>query len=421
MFSLFSFSPFGRETLSGGAKRRRPCKPRLELLEDRNLLATWAAVSSLPTALGELASALGSDGRIYAIGGTPVSLADSVTTTTAYNTSSGLWTAQAPLNVRRSDHGAAAGKNASIYAFGGFNFTSGTLASAECYSVTANKWTVVASLNVARDFLSGGADSQGRIYAIGGSTSDVNPAGASSVVERYNPSQGLWTAVASMNKKRIAPAVATGADGKIYALGGMDETGAVLNSVECYSPTANTWTFVASMPTARSAAAAAAVGNRIVVIGGSTGASSFAGPATNKVESYNTSNGVWSTLPVVPTARFYLGAATGLDGRIYAVGGITTAGPATAAVEALSSLGGFSGAGTANIGAALSGDLTSGPVSTATVTVAPLSTANSQWVVSSSGASKDTAPINGTETVRTGGADTLSADLTDAVFAGSIV
>jgi len=138
------------------------------------------------------------------------------------------------------------------------------------------------------------------------------------------------------------------------------------------------------------------------------------------VESYNTSNGLWSTLPVIPIARFDFGAAAGLDGRIYAVGGFDSTGTATADVEALSSLGGFSGAGTAKIGANLSGDLTSGPVSTATVTVAPLSTADNQWMVSSSGASKDTGPLHVTEALGTLSADGLSADLTDAVFAGGV-
>src|SRR5216683_708872 len=213
MFSLFSFSPFGREMLSSRGKQRRRCKPRLEVLEDRNLLATWTTVTPLPTPLGELASVLAPGGQIYAIGGIPDLLGvDAVATVTAYNTAAGSWTARAPLNIPRSDHAAAAGKNGSIYAFGGFSLTGigGTTGSAECYSVTGNKWTIVASLNTPRDFLAGAADSQGRIYAIGGTTIDLDIAAASNVVERYNPSQGIWTAVASMNINRISPAVATG-------------------------------------------------------------------------------------------------------------------------------------------------------------------------------------------------------------------
>ena len=123
MFSLFSLSPFGREMRSGGGKRRLRCQPRLEVLEDRNLLAFWTTVAPLLTARGNLASALGSDGRIYAIGGLDSTFTD-VSTVEAYNTAGNFWTTVAPLHSPREQLAAATGYDGRTYALGSKSTTS---------------------------------------------------------------------------------------------------------------------------------------------------------------------------------------------------------------------------------------------------------------------------------------------------------
>src|SRR5437667_5324703 len=107
MFSLFSFSPFGREMRSGVEKRRLRGQPRLEALEDRTLLATWTTVTAMPTARADLAGALGSNGQVYAVGGFSSFVA--FNTVEAYNTASGSWSTRASLNVARGGLGGAAG------------------------------------------------------------------------------------------------------------------------------------------------------------------------------------------------------------------------------------------------------------------------------------------------------------------------
>src|SRR5437016_2044054 len=46
-------------------------------------------------------------------------------------------------------------------------------------------------------------------------------------------------------------AVAADSGGKVYAVGGIDNAGQILNKLEVYDPAANTWTPLANMPTAR--------------------------------------------------------------------------------------------------------------------------------------------------------------------------
>src|SRR6266404_566026 len=176
MFSLFSLSRFGREVQSGRGKRQ-PCRPRLEVLEDRNVLAFWTTVSPMGTARKLLAGTLGSNGLIYAIGGADTAFTP-LATVEAYTTGSDFWSPRASLNTARFDVAAASGPDGRIYAIGG-NTGAGTTPTVESYSPTVNKWTFVAPMPTARDSLAGATGSDGQIYAIGGFATGV---GASNTV-----------------------------------------------------------------------------------------------------------------------------------------------------------------------------------------------------------------------------------------------
>ena len=79
----------------------------------------------------------------------------------------------------------------------------------------------------------------------------------------------------------------------------------------------NSWTQVASLPTAHFGLAAATGGDgRIYAIGGVGNAGS-----SNEVDAYDPVTNSWTQVASLPTARFGLAAATGGDGRIYAIGG----------------------------------------------------------------------------------------------------
>src|SRR5437016_5632135 len=82
----------------------------------------------------------------------------------------------------------------------------------------------------------------------------------------------------------------------------------------------SSWSTVAPMPTARAfLAAAAGVDGHIYAIGGVVGAQSSAADV-NTVEAYDAGSNSWSAVVPMPTARSGLAAATGANGRIYAIG-----------------------------------------------------------------------------------------------------
>ena len=79
---------------------------------------------------------------------------------------------------------------------------------------------------------------RGKLYAVGGFGGPEDEDLSS--VERYDPATNTWEAVAPMSIARDGHGTAV-FGGKLYAVGGEDKTGAVLDSVEGYDPTANMW------------------------------------------------------------------------------------------------------------------------------------------------------------------------------------
>jgi N-acetylneuraminic acid mutarotase len=133
-----------------------------------------------------------------------------------------------------------------------------------------------------------------------------------------------WVDVASMSTGRSGLAATAGRDGRIYAIGGFppQNTGnGSLNTVAAYTPATNSWASVAPMPTARAVLAAATGSDgRIYAIGGNILGFNFH-DVFNTVEAYTPATNSWSSVAPMPTARFGLAATAGGDGRIYALGG----------------------------------------------------------------------------------------------------
>ena len=137
-------------------------------------------------------------------------------------------------------------------------------------------WSTVAPLPTGRGFLGTAAGSDGRIYAIGGSTNNAVP-GAVATVESYTTGTDTWLPATSMHTARIGPAAATGPDGLIYAIGGSTADGA--------------------------------------------GGDNTTGVAVPIVEAYDSATNQWSPVTPLSSPQGSPGAATGPDGRIYAISG----------------------------------------------------------------------------------------------------
>jgi len=184
-------------------------------------------------------------------------------------------------------------------------------------------WVPKAPLHVARGGL-GVAALNGKIYAVGGTTESGQrifsggylgniTGGVSSANEEYDPETDTWASKSPMPTPRARFAIVA-CENKIYCIGGRTNT-SVTNVNEVYDPETNTWETKTSAPTARSGATANTVNGKIYVIGGS--------PNGTYNEVYDPATDSWTTKAPLPEPPFngYMSAV--LDGKIYAIGGLS--------------------------------------------------------------------------------------------------
>jgi N-acetylneuraminic acid mutarotase len=337
MLTFLPASSSGRANLNGESNLcsfRQVTKQRIPLeverLEQRTLLS-WATLPGLTTPRGELAATMGTDGRIYVVGGTnrspggnPETAGD---TLEAYYPASNSWTTLASMSAKREFLGVATGPDGRIYAIGGFDpNTLQEVTTAEAYSPSTNTWTAVASPPLLNGFGLGPtvavAGKDGRIYAfchrynasgvdIGGFVSD-------------SPSDS-WTTGTAVNIDNSGPTAATlGGDGRIYVLGGftypLGPGTSPSPKVEAYDPATNTWASIPDDPVAQPLGGMAqGPDGRIYVMGGEDPN----GSVMANVNVYDPHTNTWSTADNLPTAREELAAVASPDGHIYAIGGST--------------------------------------------------------------------------------------------------
>ena len=215
--------------------------------------------------------------------------------------------------------------------------------STEVYNGVGNSWAGVAA--VPRTYAKGyqvpfaaTTGQRGAIFAIGvGGLLDASGVPqAGDLLFSYGSKTNVWTAKASLPTPSSMLAAVTGADGLIYALGGIADptcsgTGVSSKIVQVYNPISNVWTTAPSMLTARdSFAAAVGSDHRIYAIGGEDDSNcSSGGPGQgdplDSVEAYSLTTRSWINVAPFPLAGMMIGAVSGSDGRIYAMGGVFAA------------------------------------------------------------------------------------------------
>ena len=125
---------------------------------------------------------------------------------------------------------------------------------------------------------------------------------------------GKWEPKANMLVGRYALATSA-VDGKIYAIGGQDNSAQIKPPVEEYDPIADTWTKKGNIPVGRFQLAASTVRSKIYVIGGFDGLDAFA-----RVDEYDPKTDTWTQKADMPTPRLALTTVV-VGKRIYAIGG----------------------------------------------------------------------------------------------------
>jgi hypothetical protein len=174
------------------------------------------------------------------------------------------------------------------------------------------EWETHAALPLPRTEVAA-AVSGGEIVVVGGFTSD---GGASRRADAYSPARDSWRRLPDL-PIGVHHAMAVGARGRAYVLGGYTASGMPLRTA--FVLERGRWRSLPRMPAARAAAGAGVAGGKIVVAGGvTTGSPRLARNAL--VFDLRTQR--WSTAPG-PTPREHLGV-TSFSGTVYAVAGRTS-------------------------------------------------------------------------------------------------
>jgi N-acetylneuraminic acid mutarotase len=192
------------------------------------------------------------------------------------------------------------------------------------------KWMDVAPFPDPREEVMGEA-ANGKMYVFAGLIPLWHPAG---LVYEYDPATNQWTKKKPMALPSHHVAFCEH-DGKIYAFGGFvyPETGPAawvpINNTWEYDPAKDSWKAMAPMPTKRGAAEAAEVDGKIYVIGGATTApgakENYINQQTRQnvlgtVEEFDPKANTWRARTSMPTPRNHMGIGA-VDGKIYVIGG----------------------------------------------------------------------------------------------------
>jgi N-acetylneuraminic acid mutarotase len=122
-----------------------------------------------------------------------------------------------------------------------------------------------------------------------------------------------WEIKASMSVARSRPAAAAVND-RVYVIGGEGSAGSYERTTEEYNPADNTWATKALKPTGVSNIGAGVINDKIYVPGG------YKGFAVSVVEVYDPALESWSTVAPLPTAQFAQAVAV-VNDKLYVVGG----------------------------------------------------------------------------------------------------
>jgi hypothetical protein len=259
----------------------------------------------------------------------------------AFDTENGEWTAPTRTPVGLNHHWAVAYRG-DIYLAGGLLDGENPTARVWRYDPEANRFSELPPMRQARGG-TGAAVIGDKLYVVGGSA-NAFPKGfveSYQTLEVYDFNTGRWEVGPEMPSGRhhVASAVL---DGKLYVLGGRNETDLTLDTFERYDPATEEWEELPPMPLAQSSAAMVAAGGKLVAFGGEdeTDWDEGKGWVTGSAWAFDPDANRWQRLPELNVERRAHGGAV-TRGRIYALmgsycPGLTARGPrGTRTVESL--------------------------------------------------------------------------------------
>ncbi len=291
---------------------------------------TWAATRALDQTRRRFTTVMVDGPKVLVAGG---EIAGGRTASAAlYNPSTGVWGPTGSMTSSRAYHDAVYLSSVSkVLVAGGMNSAGTVLSSAELYNPSAGTWTSTGSLATARQNATLTALADQTAIGIGGVDGASNVLASSEI---YNPSSSTWSIGASLNTARHRHRAVRLSDGRVFLTGGFTNAGATTATAagDLYDATLANFFVQDSVGSARADHGALAIpGNRVLVIGGSTGSSQLTDTqmyGANNATSV--SNGALGTAVAQETATM-MGTGYALVAGGTAPGGITnvatTSGP----------------------------------------------------------------------------------------------
>ncbi len=220
-----------------------------------------------------------------------------------------------------------------LYAAGGARFfNSGgrlvpiPLSTVEAYPLAGTgSWAKSASLESPR-YAFGCAAAYGKLFAFGGTKDDVNHF---SSIDSLSGSQTLWDTAGMLVAPNAGCAVCA-VGNVVYCFGGLETASGsdvVSNNIYAFDPTTGQCVLKSQMRTRRAFHQAVAINGKIYIVGGLGGAlSQYDCTPQGTVEAYDpVANAlIPDTLAHLATPRYYF-AASDANGKIYAIGGCSSA------------------------------------------------------------------------------------------------
>lgn len=265
-------------------------------------------------------------GQILAIGGSPlIAPKFEEAPVQTFFPGGAAWTSLVPLDGPTVRCGAGVDSIGHLIVFGGVDGLdpSGDKGKAYWYDLIDGKKGGVSQRTSAApvDHFAYATDDAARVYSIGGGPG-LAATGAkpnTSHVERYDAATNLWLAVPAMNTPVADAAAVNDGAGHILVVGGYGSTGGLSANVASFDVATSTWSdaMVPDLPVATADhAIARGADGRIYVVGGRTALG-----LTADVWVLDASFTTWSAGASLPTARADAAATLASDDLIYLLGG----------------------------------------------------------------------------------------------------
>ncbi|HSJ34392.1 MAG TPA: kelch repeat-containing protein [Acidimicrobiia bacterium] len=223
----------------------------------------------------------------------------------------GTWSNSAPLPAATLDAGSA-GLNGALYVVGGKTSATNRVTTVSRYDPMSSSWTLASSVpGPGREDITVVAHA-GLLYAFGGASSNAFVAD-SPVAAVYDPALNSWNdgAVSDLPTP-ITGAAGVSWNGRIWLIGGLDQSGNSQAAVRVFDPVTNNWSLGPALPGPRDNAGAAILAGHLYVFGGRN-RQGGSGPTTNTVWRLTDPDGSWEARAGMPAPRraFVIGSAEG--------------------------------------------------------------------------------------------------------------